>query len=242
MHAARAAYHYKKAQRHRALAFGLHREAGEVRRDDEDKDVRVPPTMQCALSKQLMAVPFVVYTKDKADAVHTHHAERSRVLVLEQTQLLAALGGAEHTLLGGKVDYGLAVKIRAWAMFMTNALGVYDEIPTPRLVHEMRDVLRQYAMACSVESTTVPKEQLDREELLLAALEQNASVVEIYRKEPKKTEWVAVADQTLPSARGSVTLRQRACEVKETVTGDLPVVAALAPKFGKVFSPGPRPK
>lgn len=225
MHAARAAYYAKKARKHGQLAFG----------DDEDKDVRLPPHMQCALSKQLMAVPFVLYTQDKDDAVHTHHAERSHVLAMEQTGLLAALG-VEHKLLGGKVDVGLAVKIRAWAMFLTNALRVYDEAVTPRFVYDMRDVLKQYATACSVASAPGTRETLDREELLVAALERNASVVEIYRKEPKKTEWVAVADQTLPSTRGSVTLRQRACEVKETVSGDLPVVAALAPKFGKVFS------
>ena len=227
MHAARAAYHAKKAAMHRALAFG----------DDEDKDVRVPPHMQCALTKQLMAVPFVLYTKDKADAVHTHHAERSHVLELtrsddsEQRSLLAALG-VEHELLGGKVDVNLAVQIRAWAMFMTNALGVYGEVATPRFVYEMRDVLKQYATACGVQSAPGTKDALESEELLLATLERNADNVQ-YRKEPKKTEWVAVADQTLPSTRGGVTLRQSAYKVNETVSGDLPVVAALAPKFGR---------
>ena len=162
-------------------------------RDSDPTGRDVPAPFVCAITSDLMRVPFVVYSQ-KHDAagnavgmVFAHTYERAAILTWLDTHDTSPTNNLRA--IGGAINLTLLVKIRAWITYCSAALSAYTEDAAPAWVGSLRDLVAQYVApvdAVSAETTT--------EFSLGIALYSSRLVRPVYRGEWKPTPCAARAE------------------------------------------------
>ena len=181
-----AELHLQRARRYaRASArFGF---------DDRD----VPAPFLCAISFQMMRVPFVVYSQDARGVVYAHSYERAAILRWSKNNGTNPVNGLRA--IGGAVNLTLLVKICAWITYCSAALSAYTEDAAPAWVGSLRDLVAQYV--APVDAVSDDETELSLGTALEPSADVGALVRPVYNGEWKPTPCAARAEVHGPFGR-----------------------------------------